>query len=48
MTTNGKAMIVWSCNVCCENLNKSTHALITCHFSTCCFESCKSCIRTYI
>ena len=28
MTTNGKAKVVWSCNVCCENLNKSNHAPI--------------------
>lgn len=48
MTTNGKSNIVWSCNVCCENLNKSNHAPITCPISKCAFEACKSCVRTYI
>lgn len=48
MTTNGKSKVVWCCNVCCENINKSNHAPITCPVSKCSFEACKTCVRTYI
>ncbi len=37
-----------SCNICCENFNKSNHSKIICPYNDCNFESCKKCIRTYI
>tara|TARA_Y100000389_G_scaffold204794_1_gene259708 strand:- start:3258 stop:6056 length:2799 start_codon:yes stop_codon:yes gene_type:complete len=37
-----------TCNVCCEKYNKSLNSKITCEFSGCGFEACKTCIRTYL
>ena len=37
-----------SCNICCENYNKSNHTKIICNYNDCNFECCKTCIRTYI
>ena len=34
-----------TCNICCENYNKSLRAKITC---ICGFDACKSCVRTYL
>lgn len=35
-----------SCNVCCENYNKSLHKVIVC--GKCDFHACKSCVRHYL
>jgi hypothetical protein len=37
-----------ACNICCEKYNKSLNAKITCEFSGCGYEACKTCIRTYL
>ena len=34
-----------TCNICCEDYNKSTRCKVTCK---CGFESCKTCVRTYL
>ena len=34
-----------TCNICCENYNKSLRTKITC---ICGFDACKSCVRTYL
>jgi len=34
-----------TCNICCENFNKSLHAKVTC---ICGFDACKTCVRTYL
>lgn len=36
------------CSICCEKYNKSLNAKITCYFTSCNFEACKTCIRTYL
>ena len=36
------------CNVCCEKYNKALNSKITCEFSGCGFEACKTCVRTYL
>ena len=36
------------CGICYEKYNKSLNAKITCCFSYCNFEACKTCIRTYL
>ena len=36
------------CNVCCEKYNKGLNSKITCEFTGCGFEACKTCIRTYL
>ena len=37
-----------TCNVCCEKYNKSLNSKITCEFTGCGFEACKTCVRTYL
>ena len=37
-----------SCDICCENFNKSNHAKVICPYDSCQFQSCKLCVRTYI
>lgn len=37
-----------TCNICCENFNKSTCKPVICGFGDCGFECCKSCVRTYL
>ena len=37
-----------SCMICCENYNKSNHALVCCPNKECAHEACKECIRTYL
>lgn len=37
-----------SCNICCENYNKSLNTKVTCEIGTCGFEACKKCVRTYL
>jgi hypothetical protein len=37
-----------TCNICCEKYNKSVNAKITCPISTCNYEACKTCVRTYL
>lgn len=36
------------CGVCCEEFNSSKRAQITCNFSNCNFNACKSCVRRYL
>jgi len=36
------------CNICCENINKTSHTEITCPFADCGFKSCKTCVRKYL
>lgn len=36
------------CDICCEKYNKSTHAKVKCEFGDCEYQSCKSCVRTYL
>jgi hypothetical protein len=36
------------CPICCEKFDKSLHAEVKCHFQTCNFSSCKTCVRTYL
>lgn len=36
------------CGVCCEEFNSSKRAQITCNFSKCNFNACKSCVRRYL
>ena len=37
-----------SCNICCENFNKSNHSVVICCYDSCQFHCCKQCVRTYI
>lgn len=37
-----------TCNICCENFNKSNHSRVICCYDSCQFQSCKQCVRTYI
>ncbi len=37
-----------SCNVCCENYNKSTKSEVKCYIQTCEFSCCKECVRKYL
>ena len=37
-----------TCNICCENFNKSTCKPVICGFGDCNFECCKTCTRTYL
>lgn len=37
---------MYTCSVCCENLNKTTRKKVTCPF--CDYESCKTCTQTYL
>ena len=37
-----------TCNICCENYNKSLNSKVTCEIGSCGFEACKTCVRTYL
>ena len=37
-----------TCNICCDDYNKSNRSLVECPFDDCKFQSCKTCVRTYI
>ena len=37
-----------TCGICCENFNKSTRSIITCPRPDCQWQSCKSCVRTFL
>lgn len=36
------------CNICCEKYNKTLNSKVTCPFVGCGYESCKTCVRTYL
>ncbi len=36
------------CNVCCETYNKSVNSKIICPISSCSYDACKRCVRTYL
>ena len=36
------------CNICCEKYNKTLNSKVTCPFVSCGYESCKTCVRTYL
>ena len=36
------------CEICCETFNNSTRKIIKCPIMKCGFESCKSCVKTYL
>lgn len=40
--------ITMTCSICCDNYNKSLKSKIICPNTECNFESCKTCIRTYL
>ena len=37
-----------TCNICCENYNKSLNSKVACEIGSCGFEACKTCVRTYL
>lgn len=37
-----------SCQVCTEKYNKNTRNKVICPYGDCCYEACKTCVRTYI
>ena len=37
-----------TCNICCENYNKSLNTKVTCPITACSYEACKTCVRTYL
>lgn len=37
-----------TCGICCEKFNKSTRSIITCPRPDCQWQSCKSCVRTFL
>ena len=37
-----------SCNICCEKFNKTINAKVICENVECRFETCKTCVRTYL
>ena len=36
------------CNICCEKYNKTLNSKVICEISSCGFEACKTCVRTYL
>jgi uncharacterized CHY-type Zn-finger protein len=36
------------CQICCENLNKSSNKPVKCPYSDCAYIACVSCVRTYL
>jgi len=37
-----------SCAVCCEQTNKGKHAIVCCPNTSCAYNACKNCVRTYL
>ena len=43
-----KLNMTTECPICCDTLNKSTKAAITCELADCDFVACKACTRKYL
>lgn len=37
-----------TCNICCDQYNKSTKSEVVCRFDDCKYAACKECVRTYL
>ena len=46
--SKGNAASLLECQVCCENLNKSSNKPVVCTYSSCAYSACVSCVRTYL